>query len=96
MAALALAAGGCGSSDDEDSGSSGTSELPQGSEPVELDPADFTTEIDNPYWPMKPGTRWTYGETDEEGQAARGGRDRDQRDEGDRQRGRRPAWCATR
>lgn len=23
--------------------------LPQGSEPVELDPAEFTTEIDNPY-----------------------------------------------
>lgn len=23
-------------------------------------PADFTTRIDNPYWPMVPGTRWTY------------------------------------
>jgi hypothetical protein len=43
------------------------SDLPQGSEPVELDPADFTVEIDNPYWPMDPGTRWTYRETDEEG-----------------------------
>lgn len=43
------------------------SELPQGSEPVELDPADFTTDIDNPYWPMEPGTRWTYREIDEEG-----------------------------
>ena len=41
--------------------------LPQGSEPVKLDPADFTTEIDNPYWPMTPGTRWTYREVDEEG-----------------------------
>ncbi len=30
-------------------------DLPQGSEPVELDPAEFTTEIDNEYWPMKPG-----------------------------------------
>jgi hypothetical protein len=42
-------------------------DLPQGSKPVELDPADFTTEIDNPYWPMEPGTRWTYREIDEEG-----------------------------
>lgn len=39
-------------------------DLPQGSEPVSLDPARFTTDIDNPYWPMKPGTRWTYRETD--------------------------------
>ena len=36
--------------------------LPTGSQPVELDPAEFTTEIDHPYWPMKPGTRWTYRE----------------------------------
>ena len=45
----------------------GSSELPQGDDPVDLDPADFTTEIDNPYWPMMPGTRWTYHEIDEEG-----------------------------
>lgn len=37
--------------------------LPQGSEPVDLDPADFTTQIDNAYWPMKPGSRWVYRET---------------------------------
>lgn len=41
--------------------------LPQGDDPVDLDPADFTTEIDNPYWPMEPGTRWTYREIDEKG-----------------------------
>ncbi len=23
----------------------------------------FSTKIDNPYWPMKPGTRWVYRET---------------------------------
>jgi hypothetical protein len=23
----------------------------------------FSTHIDNPFWPMKPGTRWTYRET---------------------------------
>jgi hypothetical protein len=38
--------------------------LPQGSEPVELDPADFVAEIDNPYWPMSPGSTWVYRETD--------------------------------
>jgi len=42
-------------------------DLPQGNEPVNLDPAQFTTDIDNAYWPMKPGTRWTYRETDAEG-----------------------------
>ncbi len=39
--------------------------LPTGSQPVELDPAQFTTEIDHPYWPMKPGTRWTYREIED-------------------------------
>jgi hypothetical protein len=43
--------------------------LPQGSDPVTLDPADFTTEITNHYWPMKAGTRWISRETDEEGNA---------------------------
>jgi hypothetical protein len=41
--------------------------LPQGSEAVKLDPAKFTTEIDNPYWPMKPGSRWVYAENDSTG-----------------------------
>jgi hypothetical protein len=45
----------------------GSGGLPQGSEPVQLDPRDFTTNIDNPYWPMKPGSRWVYRETDPEG-----------------------------
>jgi hypothetical protein len=38
--------------------------LPKASQPVKLDPAQFTTEIDNPYWPMAPGNRWLYRETD--------------------------------
>lgn len=41
--------------------------LPQGDEHVDLDPGDFTTRIDNPYWPMKPGSRWVYRETDTTG-----------------------------
>jgi hypothetical protein len=29
---------------------------------VQPQPADFTTRIDNRYWPMDPGTRWVYRE----------------------------------
>ena len=47
--------------------SSSSSDLPQGSETVELEPGDFTTDIDNPYWPMSPGSRWVYRETDGKG-----------------------------
>jgi hypothetical protein len=35
-------------------------DLPTGAEPVNLDPANFSADITNRYWPMKPGTRWTY------------------------------------
>jgi hypothetical protein len=73
LAAVALAA--CGTSATIEAGHSAASErrasttggLPQGSEPVQLNPADFSTRIDNPYWPMKPGSRWVYRETDTEG-----------------------------
>jgi hypothetical protein len=41
--------------------------IPRGSERVRLDPADFTTRITNPWWPMRPGSRWVYRETDAEG-----------------------------
>jgi hypothetical protein len=60
IAALVVSA--CGSAGNAGTGSSTT--LPQGSEPVDLNPADFTTQIDNPYWPMKPGDKWVYSETD--------------------------------
>jgi hypothetical protein len=49
----------------------GTSTLPRGSEPFKLHPADFTTKIDNPYWPMKPGSHWVYRETNAEGDVQR-------------------------
>jgi hypothetical protein len=39
---------------------------------VKLDPASFTMGIDNPWWPMRPGARWVYRETD-----ATGARQRD-------------------
>jgi hypothetical protein len=34
--------------------------LPIGADQVNLDPADFSADVTNPFWPMKPGTRWTY------------------------------------
>jgi hypothetical protein len=58
VAAAVLLLAGCGG---------GASSLPRGSEPVEFDPADFTTEIDNRWWPMKPGARWTYRELEGDG-----------------------------
>ena len=53
----------CGEGGDD----SPSSELPQGAERVALDPTDFTTRIDNPYWPMRPGSHWVYRETGDEG-----------------------------
>jgi hypothetical protein len=41
---------------------SGSQSLPQGAEPANLDAADFVERIDNPYWPMAPGSRWVYRE----------------------------------
>jgi len=63
LSAALLALASCGGDD--------STALPRGSEPMPLDPADFTTEIDNPYWPMAPGTRWVYREIDAEGNEQR-------------------------
>ena len=35
---------------------------------VDIEPADFTSTIDNPYLPMPPGSRWRYEETGEDGE----------------------------
>lgn len=70
--ALLLAGGllaGCAQTSGQPGGGSpaGSTALPQGGEPVELDPADFTVDITNPWWPMAPGDRWVYEGTDAEG-----------------------------
>jgi hypothetical protein len=57
---VAAALSGCGGSDD-------SSSLPRGSETVTLEPAEFSAEVDNPYWPMRPGSKWVYREVDPEG-----------------------------
>ncbi len=59
VAAVGLA--GCGDEDEPHRG------LPQGSERVTLKAADFTTRIDNPYFPMSVGSKWVYVETDTSG-----------------------------
>jgi hypothetical protein len=51
---LAVLAAGCGADE--------RAPLPQGDDPVEIDPARFSAEIDHPYWPMEPGTTWVYRE----------------------------------
>ena len=48
------------------------SALPQDGEPVALDPADFTSQITNPYFPLTPGTRLTYREQDARGNVQKG------------------------
>ncbi len=63
MAALVSLVAACGGTD--------AATLPQGSDEVTLDSADFTTEIDNPYWPMTPGSTWVYRETDAKGNEQR-------------------------
>ncbi len=70
----AAAVAGCGGSGDStataassSSASADSASLPQGTESVQLDPADFTTKIDNPYLPFAPGDRWIYRGTSADG-----------------------------
>lgn len=70
IAAALLAAGtlaGCGSGGGA-SGDAPIGSLPQGAEPVTLDPADFTTTIDNPYFPMPVGRVWVLREIGGDGE----------------------------
>jgi hypothetical protein len=68
-AALALTA--CGGDNGDDSGgedvAGGSTTFPQATEPAKLDPADFTTEIDNPYFPLSVGSQWVVRVTDPKG-----------------------------
>lgn len=67
---------GCGTDTPEanrptQSAAASTAALPQSDEPVELDPADFSADVTNPWFPLEPGTRWTYRETTGDGQTVR-------------------------
>src|SRR4051794_33961540 len=62
---VALAA--CGGQGVVSAPSSGPTGLPQGGDRVTLDPGQFTADITNRYWPMAPGDRWVYEDTDADG-----------------------------
>lgn len=76
-----VALAGCGAEDPvteptDEPGTDTTSEragsdLPQSDEPVDLDPAEFTADVTNPWFPLKPGTRWIYRETTEDGEVVK-------------------------
>jgi hypothetical protein len=69
IAVLLPALAGCGSSGGEKSSEaqSGGNSAPQTSEPANLNPADFSTRIDNPYFPLPVGAQWQVRVTDQEG-----------------------------
>ena len=67
-AAVPPALAGCGSSgSDASSARQGTNTFPQSSEPSNLNPADFTTQIDNTYFPLPVGAQWHIRVSDQEG-----------------------------
>ena len=45
-------------------GTGGDGGLPQGADPVNVNPADFSANIDNRRWPMTVGSRWVYKVTE--------------------------------
>ena len=46
-------------------------DLPQSDDPVELDPAQVGPDVTNAWFPLVPGTRWTYQEVNEDGAVLR-------------------------
>jgi hypothetical protein len=67
LVAAAGAATACGADPSPAGAAPSSTALPQGGEAVELDPADFTVDITNRWWPMEVGDRWVYEESDGEG-----------------------------
>lgn len=66
MTLAATAPGGAGARSGD-----GACALPRGGERVALEPSAFTSRITNPWWPMSPGTRWVYRETNPDGTVQR-------------------------
>ncbi|HSD24996.1 MAG TPA: hypothetical protein VLB79_11795 [Solirubrobacterales bacterium] len=65
LPALLAACG--GGADKPSTAASATSTFPQSNGPANLNPADFTTQIDNPYFPLPLGAQWHVRVTDQEG-----------------------------
>lgn len=74
---VVTALGGCGGSGSETAppdrsvAPAPATALPQSDEPARLDPAGLTAEVTNPWFPLEPGTRWTYREITEDGEEVR-------------------------
>jgi hypothetical protein len=64
VAGIAVVAACSGGSEKSATGPRG---LPRGNQAVTLEPADFSTKIDNPYLPLVPGTQSTFKEVDGDG-----------------------------
>jgi hypothetical protein len=81
LPAVALLAVGCGDDDSTSAGrdpSSSVTTAPPvidtgdgGDYQPEVDPADFVDTVDNPYFPLTPGTRWVYEGLGDEGENER-------------------------
>ena len=69
LPALLVACG--GGSDKSSPAGSATDTFPQASEPANLNPANFTTQIDNPYWPMPVGATWHVHVSNPQGESLR-------------------------
>jgi hypothetical protein len=76
IALFAVAASACGGGSEANTEAAAgrttaAESLPVGSKPFKIDPADFTTQVTNPFWPMKVGDHWVYRETNAEGEVQR-------------------------
>jgi hypothetical protein len=76
VSATAMTLAGCGAGDASQSSEPRAqvqpqTDLPESSESVKLDPADFSADITNRYLPMKPRSRSIYRETGEHGEQVR-------------------------
>src|SRR5215203_4680010 len=67
LAVMLPALAGCGSSGDDSDSAAASGTFPQSSESANLEPTDFTTQVDNPYFPLPVGARWVIRVTDTEG-----------------------------
>jgi hypothetical protein len=67
-AAVVAGCGSSGKSSTKGASSTPTISIPQATTAgpaynPKIDPAKFTTRVTNPYWPLKPGSTWTYDGT---------------------------------
>ena len=61
LGSMVILAAGCGGTSGSAGGSAGTThKTTQAAYSPHIDPADFTTKIDNKYFPLKPGTTFVY------------------------------------